>query len=504
MQKLGLFLGDPSHTNLHRAGLAGLYMTLSQLDKENIKPPAGLSWKLFDRAIALEWEGSDEEALSWLIKQSFQLEDGLISFRAFSSSSGETMRSGGIGKEMIPLIHEGILGTLLQHNQSKGTLPPESKVLTVEDVEIAVRYRPISWYSHQKFVSELVDTDGQMKKSPISIKGWLFPGGTVRHQRFDSTAVKESSQNALALLFAPIACYYYLLRSHLGGKKAQYAMVIPQVVNMKDFGEYKKRIHHLHANYKDFYAGSLGDAALRFLTYEKTVEISQVFGLSSCQVVVFGNVAWSTQQKTRTDIFTVDAATAYQNTHNYQLARRVLGDRMASSKDKSWITVNPARELVTKNLVEGKEWYAGFEQLASNTQTFQQLEYISKGLKQMTTNATYNDETDKLLIASFEEGLRFHYSKESKKPGYNFQRVKTKIISRLKRCKNAENFTIFALTFLVEGKIDTFAENRDILRPLLMNRKRLKLNKACFMLAIIGYQSKYKDKELSSKDDSEE
>jgi hypothetical protein len=36
-------LGNPSFTLLHRAGLAGLWMTLKQLEKEKIQAPYELS-----------------------------------------------------------------------------------------------------------------------------------------------------------------------------------------------------------------------------------------------------------------------------------------------------------------------------------------------------------------------------------------------------------------------------------------------------------------------------
>ena len=43
MQKLAFHLADTSFTLLHRTGLAGLYMALSQLTKEQVTPPEGLT-----------------------------------------------------------------------------------------------------------------------------------------------------------------------------------------------------------------------------------------------------------------------------------------------------------------------------------------------------------------------------------------------------------------------------------------------------------------------------
>jgi hypothetical protein len=41
MQELVFHLGNPSFTLLHRAGLAGLYMTLKQLETDKVVPKRG-------------------------------------------------------------------------------------------------------------------------------------------------------------------------------------------------------------------------------------------------------------------------------------------------------------------------------------------------------------------------------------------------------------------------------------------------------------------------------
>lgn len=60
--KIRLNLGDPSITWIHRAGIAGLWMTLKQLEKLYpipTKRPGNLTWLLAPRSISLEWQGQD-------------------------------------------------------------------------------------------------------------------------------------------------------------------------------------------------------------------------------------------------------------------------------------------------------------------------------------------------------------------------------------------------------------------------------------------------------------
>ena len=108
--RLELDLGNPSFTFLHRAGLAGLWMSLNQLTKEKASPPEGLKWELDKRRVILEWEGSDRSALHWLLTESFQLKNGLIALRGIDAKS--------MDDPPLAIVHQGILGTLLQHNQT--------------------------------------------------------------------------------------------------------------------------------------------------------------------------------------------------------------------------------------------------------------------------------------------------------------------------------------------------------------------------------------------------
>ena len=216
--KIQLNLGDPSMTLMHRAGLAGLWMTLKQLEQKystSAQRPGNFTWSLTPRSISLNWEGQDLEILDWLLKQSFQISDeGLISLTGLNSQAME------IGTQVT--IHQGITGTFLQHNKFFKSTGKVSKRLPIDEIEIVAEYKKAASYAHQDFAKHLCDEQGKLLRGTIGIAGWLYPGAVVRHYAFkEETQFEETLEQALALLFSPVACQYFVLPSHSHKKQAQ-------------------------------------------------------------------------------------------------------------------------------------------------------------------------------------------------------------------------------------------------------------------------------------------
>jgi CRISPR-associated protein Cas8a1/Csx13 len=226
--KIQLHLGDPGMTIMHRAGMAGLWMTLKQLEK--LYPEIGdrvgnLSWLLTPRSIDLAWEGNDLEALDWLLNESFQINsDGLISFLGLNPKE--------IDFQNQVIIHNGIRGTFLQHTSTFKSAGNETKSLQIEEntAPVIVKYQKAKSYAHQSFAQKLCDSKGNLSQKAISVAGWLNPGAVVRHTAFaNNTGFEETPKHAIALLYAPVACQYFILRSRLRDKRAQFAIVIPDI-----------------------------------------------------------------------------------------------------------------------------------------------------------------------------------------------------------------------------------------------------------------------------------
>ncbi len=493
--QINLSLGDPSFTLLHGAGLAGLWMTLNQLDIEGIKDDL-LSWELSDLSISLSCEGSDLAALQWLLAEAFQLQqNGIIALRGLDAKS---MRL-----DALAIVHQGILGTFLQHNSTHKSTGIQTLNLELDEhKQVQVNYKALTSYVYQGFATSLCDRNGTLLTKPISVAGWLNPGAAVRHVAFSSdTTFTESPINALVLLFAPVACYYYILRSKLRDKRAQYALVIPEITSLAKFGKYKQNVHRRYASYQDFHASSLGDAGLRFLTYEKTIEMLGDFSLPRCQVLTLGTVAWSTQQKTRTDVYTVEADERVCK--NYQVCRNHLIDRAIEGRNGAFLAPSFARELISENLARSQPWYAGFADKVNSNELFHQLTYEREGLNQVMQNIE-SSERDKLFVRACHEAIKFTYGKlgdkaQQKKEYANLDRETIRIRTGLGRCKSASSFREFITDFWSRaGRIPTLQNNWEELMGLVMDDKEWKRGRDLALLALASYKKSVEDGSGSS------
>src|SRR5262249_5001977 len=102
-------LNDPGLSSLHRAGLAGLWMTLDSLTEEARKDR--LDWptwiehppELQPNSVRLTWEGTPRRLLEWLLPNAFRIDEGtgMIDLIGMRLPTLETRSA----------IHQAILGT---------------------------------------------------------------------------------------------------------------------------------------------------------------------------------------------------------------------------------------------------------------------------------------------------------------------------------------------------------------------------------------------------------
>lgn len=491
MPKIYYHLGDPSMTLLHRAGLAGLWMTLKQLETEKAITPHGLKWELDERSVTLSWEGSDREVLDWLLKESYQIKDGLIAIRGLDSKT--------MNLEIQVTMHKGILNTFLQHRSTHKAegLTSRSFILDEDKPEITVQYKALSSYVYQDFADNLCDKHGKLLTKTISVAGWLNPGAVVKHNAFSSdTSFEEPPEQAFILLFAPVACCYYLLRSQLRDKRSQYSLVIPGITNLRTYAEYRQSPYFREAGYLDFFAYGLGDAGLRFLTYGKAAE-----KVGKCQVVTLGTVSWSSQQKTRTDIYVVEPD--YQVCQTYEACKSHFSDRLAVSKEGAFVPKSLAREFIAENLARNKPWYAGISDVITSNELFQQLTYERGGLNQMVKAAKWDTETEKLFVQACHEAIRYTFGqlkKNADKRGEvpNFDRENIRIRTGLGRCKNANTFREFISDFFARaGRPPTLQAHWTELMNMILND--WKKSRDLALLALASYKGKGVDAEYSEE-----
>ncbi|WP_199329346.1 type I-MYXAN CRISPR-associated Cas8a1/Cmx1 [Coleofasciculus sp. FACHB-1120] len=136
--KISLSLEAADTTIIHCAGMTGLYMTLKRLEKQypsSHQRGGRISWFLTADTIELFWQGSDFIALSWLIKESFQLDDtGLINLTGLDND--------GIYLRQKIHIHEGICAVFLCHNQFYQAGEIVNTELKVEEKKLSINTNP--------------------------------------------------------------------------------------------------------------------------------------------------------------------------------------------------------------------------------------------------------------------------------------------------------------------------------------------------------------------------
>ena len=140
-------LFNPEYTYLHRAGIAGLYMTRKSFNKNNICNSM-LSWELTDEKIKLYINSTEKESLIWLFNNSFKICDyGLIDFPGYANNTH-------IEKY---LFHDFILHTFYgQGKGGGGKLSSIKKSINVEinDEVINLNYNPVIRLNHLYKIEE--------------------------------------------------------------------------------------------------------------------------------------------------------------------------------------------------------------------------------------------------------------------------------------------------------------------------------------------------------------
>ena len=269
---------------IHRGGMTGLWMSLKVLEKKYPNPaqrPGNLTWNLTTTSISLDWrreaypkvyplgsplgQGEDFPVLNWLIKESFQIdEDGLISFTGRKSHS----------LILINKIHnhQAINDTFLRLNIFYKKSQISSQSFKINNITFSLKYKQLNSYVHQTFAEKLCNESGNLINDYIKIVSWLYPGATVRHAKIDKfNKIEEKVEYALALLFFPLVCQYYILESDsvktYDDRLTRYVIVIPEVHNLETSA---LRCWNLKSiNYVDLYVNNLAEAALKYVPFTK-------------------------------------------------------------------------------------------------------------------------------------------------------------------------------------------------------------------------------------------
>ena len=519
--KLEISLSDPAMTMLHRVGVAGLYMTLKALAKRyptQKSRQGNFKWTLTNTSISLYWKGSDYEVFDWLFSESFQISsDGLISLTGLQS----------ISKESQLAIHIGIKNTFLQHNQFFKSAGNATATLTINGLEVPIDYKKAKSYAHQTYAEQLCPIEklnwkkvsikfkllllkhhtligllflfdirqgGNLEQKTIGITGWLYPGAAIKHYAYKKeTQFNETIERAIALLYAPIACLYFISpKSYLHDTKSQYCLIVPEINDLELYA--RQRQKNKSWNYRHFLASGYSDAGFRLLTQQGALRTIKQNDLKRCQVITFAQTQWTGFQKIRKNVEIVQITDKV--IENYRLCDRYFKNRVVEWEEGNFIAASIVRELISENLARGFPWWHNFTYAVRSKDLFKFIGYEKQGLHQMVKNAQWDEQAQKLFIKACHEALFKIYGKlysRGKEGEYiQIERENERIRSGLIRCLNSEDFRHFmtANFWSKAGNITILADYWEELMPLTTKPDNWKLARDLALLSLASYKSK--------------
>lgn len=510
-------LFSPGMTALHRAGLAGLWMTLKQFERDDVRLSGG-SWELTAWSVALRWEAGRTQAfLESLFKRSFRIDKrGLIWLAALGPPDDHF--------QSAVVLNEALLGTFLQHPQHRKadstSRPTGAASLEIDDAPFPIAYRKVTSYAHQIAWKKLVANDGTLQGARLA--GWQFPGGATRHWGFgDDTALEEPPERSIPLIYAAVGGIYFQIHKRGAGRRPQYALVLPEIL---DLGQYARaRSVMLQHGVRDLKAGGSVEAGWRVLATLEAKGLLASLDTRACRVISFGSVAWSKQQKTRIELFSVNAGSeASLRTFRFCLnVFRTRFVRPAGGDGRGFWDVPQMPELIARNLAERRPWYSGFadyvmKESGSKDAGKRLLWHLvmapyrseREGLSKMVSEAEFEDERDRTFVRACHEAWRRRLGQlgeRARRESTPFEDLAGREFERLRvgfaRCKNAATLREVVTSFWARagGPLPELATGWEVVLPLL-DEKNWRKAKDLALLALASYQRPPESSDATGRD----
>lgn len=509
-QDMILKLNGPGMTNLHKVGLAGLYMTLKAFDESKTRI-AELKWALHPDRVVLHWEGDrHKKAMEQLVQRSFEIDnDGFFRLPGLERSQPSTL-------EQKHIYYTALLNTFLQFGPHRPTGAKRTLRYEVDDKVCLINgFAPIIKYRHQQAAEVFLDKDGKLV-TEVEVAGWLYPGAGQRHVVHADTKFTEQPEHALCLLYAPVGCVFFQVASKTAGRKARAALVIPEMWDLSEYAALREYIARSGA--LALTASGASDAALRFVATMRTAavgaELAHMSGRNiPCRVITFGIVGWNEKQKSRTMTRTVVPSTL-KGIGNYALADAIFKNqwqRVAEKRNRRgevtepehyFIKTSSARELIAENIARGATWFDGFSQYMTNKETRTQLIYEREDLNKMVNEATFDEARERTFIAACHEAWRRRLGKlgeRSRRENAPFpalvNREQEKLRVALSRCKNATTLRETVVDFW--SRAGSIKELHDHWQEVLalLDDKNWRKGKDLALLALASYKPASKGEE---------
>ncbi|WJI24546.1 type I-MYXAN CRISPR-associated Cas8a1/Cmx1 [Thermosynechococcus sp. B0] len=477
MSQFTLSIFDPNFLLPHRAGIAGLALALSELESQRSQAP--LTWNVTDEVVELAWKGSDREVVTWLLKQTYQINhQGYLEVPALKlDAQGQYT------------FTQGVLTTFLQHNTQRklsNTSVTRTFLIEPDQPEISIEVKPLESCYYTGDIKEAFNNKGAFKKE-IPLKGNHLPGLV---ECFVNGPYQESPQGFLALLFLPLACGYYQLPPQaVGGKlSARSALVIPEVQNLKHW--VKRRRAMSGYTYRDFRSSGAGESALHFLLQEKVVEAVQPFGVHYCEVYQLGKQVWDAQQAyLKQAVYRVEVTDEVLEL--YEVARQVFPAHVRQKENgETWLALSKALPWICDNLIGGQPWYAGFFEFYKRNKLYER-----EGLVKMTEYLNPDEQVLFEVVQGAFSKYLYRQIQQAQKQGrqLDYGQVTDKVIYRFQRPSTQQEFATALVDFLSQFRSKAARDKGPQIVHWIHREENWRRARDLVLLAIATYRSKKGD-----------
>jgi len=454
-------LSDENMGILERAGLAGLYLSLSAADewaekgdKKAIELKKILQWKLDDTQISLFWDKDELQVLTKLIDWSWQVENGVFFLPGIHRTLDQREN-----KWLRLNTHTGLSQTFFQHNRVLPKDDPESEIITLdEDKTIQFIYRPIKNDLPQiKQLPKFIPKEGINSEKYISLPSWIQPGSAKRFGN-DSDELNWTGlvKIGFVLLFAPIICVYFELprtkvrkkggkkKPDIGGKKKSdmepnWAYLIPEIVNLKQFVEIFQMFSNTQNQFLSAKVQGLGDAGLNFAASFMGQKIERNFGFNKLCIIAMGKVNHYQGQNIRKRILEINPDPISIKRYRKMMAQLPNKPCLLKTKKSDishYIKLPSSRGLIAENIVNNRYWYKDLifppewqcdelnnelefrknkENISVESLWFEKLRYEWRNLMNLSNEESmWDSQEEKVFLKVFNDSLRRSLDKEKK------------------------------------------------------------------------------------------
>ena len=480
MTELTLSIFNPNTLLPHRAGIAGLALALSALNPTE----APLQWEVTEDAVNLSWEGSDQEALQWLLAQTYRSDHGYLEAPALK-----------LDDQGRYIFSEGVVATFLQHSKQR-TRDKETVPLnfTVDEnqPEIRLDYRPIVDCYYTRGVQDAFNAKGMLKQD-IPLKGHHLPGLV---ECFINGAYVESPSGFVALLFLPLACGYYQLPGF------RSALVIPEVLNLTAWVKLRQKLPG--RTYKSFRSSSAGESALNFLLREKLADNLNLFRVDYCEVYRLGSQPWDGNQSyLKQAVYRVQVSDRVLAL--YEIAAGLLPPKVQPTKDGkgTWLAESKVLAWMSDNLILHQPWYRGFFEFRKANAIYSEDQ---KGLIVMTEHLNADE---KVLFDAVQGAFRKYRGQQidqAKRQGRqpDWEQITNKVIYRLQRPSTQQEFATALVDFLSQYRSKAGLSSGPQVFWWLHQEANWRKARDLTLLAIATYQGKSQEEKTEIEQEIEQ